>query len=266
MRTNTRKFSLVLTALVLVLTLGLVTVVPVVANPGPQLRAEITSPQEGQWILVGSTFTVEVTLYNEGDTFAQYVDVACVLGWPRLLSFAAGEPGHGHKNLGPGWPPPGLAAGSSANLTWGVVCTGPGDTKIRINPSAMGHIGEADIVNIRQAYDVYEVEIDIKPGSDPNSINLKSKGVVPVAVLTTEDFDASTVDPETVFFVGASPLRWALEDVDNDGDMDMLFHFKTQELVLDDNSTEATLTGATSSGWSILGIGTGTVNIVPTGK
>lgn len=39
------------------------------------------------------------------------------------------------------------------------------------------------------------VDIDIKPGSDPNSINLKSKGVIPVAILTTDDFDAADVAP-----------------------------------------------------------------------
>jgi hypothetical protein len=105
------------------------------------------------------------------------------------------------------------------------------------------------------------VMIDIKPGSDPNSINLKSKGVVPVAVLTTDDFDASTVDPVTVVFAGASPLRWTMEDVDGDGDMDLLFHFKTQELNLTETSTEATLTGSTFGGQPIEG--TDTVNIVP---
>jgi hypothetical protein len=109
-----------------------------------------------------------------------------------------------------------------------------------------------------------EVSIDIKPGSDPNSINLKSKGVVPVAVLTTDDFDASTVDPETVLFADVEPVRWKMEDVDDDGDMDMLFHFKTQELNLDENSTEATLTGDTTDGKQILG--TDTVNIVPKAK
>jgi len=109
-----------------------------------------------------------------------------------------------------------------------------------------------------------DVEIDIKPGSDPNSINLKSRGVVPVAVLTTDDFDATTVDPVTVMFAGASPLRWAMEDVDDDGDEDLLFHFKTQELELNGDSTEATLTGSTYSGQSIQG--TDTVNIVPKGK
>jgi hypothetical protein len=109
-----------------------------------------------------------------------------------------------------------------------------------------------------------EVIIDIKPGSYPNSINLASKGVVPVAVLTTDDYDATLVDPDTVLFAGASPLRWAIEDVDGDGDMDVLFHFKTQELNLTASSTGATLTGATFGGQPIQG--TDTVNIVPKGK
>jgi hypothetical protein len=110
----------------------------------------------------------------------------------------------------------------------------------------------------------FEQSIDIKPGSYPNSINLKSKGVVPVAVLTTDDFDASTVDPSTVEFAGASPVRWTMEDVDGDGDVDILFHFKTQELNLDENSTEAHLTGYTHGGEFIWGVDT--VNIVPKGK
>jgi hypothetical protein len=111
----------------------------------------------------------------------------------------------------------------------------------------------------------FERAIDIKPGSDPNSINLKSKGVVPVAVLTTDDYDAAFIDPETVSFAGADPVRWVMEDVDGDGDVDMLFHFETQELVdLDENSTEATLTGYTYGGEFIWG--TDTVNIVPKAK
>ena len=108
------------------------------------------------------------------------------------------------------------------------------------------------------------VIIDIKPGIDPNSINLKSKGVVPVAILTTEDFDAETVDPETVEFAGTGPVRWTICDVDDDGDLDMLFHFKTQDLDLDEDSTEATLIGKTFDEIAIEG--TDAVNIVPRGK
>jgi hypothetical protein len=97
-----------------------------------------------------------------------------------------------------------------------------------------------------------EVDIDIKPGEDTNPINLNSKGVVPVAVLTTDDFDSSTIDPVSVLFAGAYPLRWVMEDVDLDGDMDYLFFFQNQELNLVENSTEATLTGSTSEGVSII--------------
>jgi len=111
----------------------------------------------------------------------------------------------------------------------------------------------------------FERPIDIKPCSDPNSINLKSKGVVPVAVLSTDGFDATSVDPATVTCAGAEPLRWTVEDVcPFDGKDDLLFHFKTQELNLDENSTEAILTGHTFDGVFIWG--EDTVNIVPKGK
>lgn len=108
---------------------------------------------------------------------------------------------------------------------------------------------------------VKEVTIDIKPGSYPNSINLGSKGVVPVAVLTTAEFNARDLDPSTVLFAGAAPVRWVYKDVDYDGDMDLLFHFRTKALKLDKSSTEATLSGITFAGMSVEG--TDSVRIVP---
>ena len=86
------------------------------------------------------------------------------------------------------------------------------------------------------------IAIDIKPGNEQNNINLKSKGVVPVAVLTTEQFDAATVSPATALFAGTAPDHWGFEDVDSDGDDDLVLHFRTQQLDLDESSTEATLT------------------------
>lgn len=103
-----------------------------------------------------------------------------------------------------------------------------------------------NLVDIKN--DKTTLKIDIKPGSDTNCINLKSCGVVPVAVLTTDDFNAGTLVPDySILFAGASPVRSSLCDVDNDGDMDMLFHFRTQKLDLDENSTEATLTATLKS-------------------
>lgn len=109
------------------------------------------------------------------------------------------------------------------------------------------------------------VDIDIKPGSDPNSINLKSKGVIPVAILTTEDFDAATVDPDTVRFGpgGAEKAhkRAHVADVDGDGDLDLVFHFRTQDAGIAPEDTEACLTGQTYDGVPIRGCDS--VRIVP---
>jgi hypothetical protein len=103
------------------------------------------------------------------------------------------------------------------------------------------------------------VAIDIKPGSFPNSINPRSKGVIPVAILTTDTFDATTVDPTTVRFgatgTEAAPVKAALRkrDVDKDGDTDMMLHFKTQATGIVCGDTSASLTGETFSGQMIQG-------------
>ncbi len=55
--------------------------------------------------------------------------------------------------------------------------------------------------------------LDIKPTSCPNPLNTRSKGVLPVAVLGTKDFDVSSIDVSTVLLEGVGPLRSALEDV-----------------------------------------------------
>jgi len=54
---------------------------------------------------------------------------------------------------------------------------------------------------------VIEVEIDIKPGSDPNSINTNSMGLVAVAILSSVSFDATQVDVTTLAFGPEEQLR-----------------------------------------------------------
>lgn len=96
---------------------------------------------------------------------------------------------------------------------------------------------------------IYPVYVDIKPGSWPNPLGLKSRGVLPVAICGTEDFDVATIDPETIRLtlngVGVAPLRWSYEDVatmyigelcsghdlDGDGYLDLTLKFKTQEVI-----------------------------------
>jgi len=106
-------------------------------------------------------------------------------------------------------------------------------------------------------------DIDIKPGSDPNSINPKSKGVIPVAILGSADFDVTTVDPDSVTFgptgTEAPPVRWAIEDVNIDSFFDVVFHFKTQECGFSAGDETGTLTCDQGSA-------SDSVNIVPKGK
>jgi len=113
-----------------------------------------------------------------------------------------------------------------------------------------GETGDYSIGYATAAPPALEVEIDIKPGSDPNSINLCSHGVVPIAILSGDGFDATTVDPSTVEFAGASirvkgkgALQYSLEDVDGDGDLDFLAQISVENLDLDGGSTTATVSG-----------------------
>lgn len=90
------------------------------------------------------------------------------------------------------------------------------------------------------------VEIDVMPDSDPSTINLNSNGLVAVAVLSDDDVDATQVQPETVEFAGApvavtgsGKYMASVVDVDEDGDDDMLFHFRIADLELEAGITEA---------------------------
>jgi hypothetical protein len=57
------------------------------------------------------------------------------------------------------------------------------------------------------------VPVDIKPRSCPNPLNVKARGVLPVAILGFEGLDVNQVDPESVLLQGVAPLRWSLENV-----------------------------------------------------
>jgi len=98
------------------------------------------------------------------------------------------------------------------------------------------------------------VIIDIKPGSDPNSINLGSKGGIPVGVFsgTYADvvFDASTIVGSSLVFEGTGIAHGDshVEDLDGTGSLDSVSHYRTQPTSLTDSSVEGCLTGATSGG------------------
>jgi hypothetical protein len=76
------------------------------------------------------------------------------------------------------------------------------------------------------------VQIDVKPGDGSNTVNIGSDGVIAVAILSTAEFDASQVIAGSVVFAGAHAVQSTLRDVNGDGRIDMLLHFRTQDTTL----------------------------------
>ena len=128
--------------------------------------------------------------------------------------------------------------------------------------------GDYSIGYATAAPPVLEVGIDIKPGSDPNSINPKSRGKIPVAILSTPDFDApSKVDRDSLTFgrtgdeVSLSFCSPSPEDVNGDGYDDLVCHFYTQSAEFKCGDEWGYLKGQTVDG--VLIEGSDSVRIVP---
>jgi len=109
-------------------------------------------------------------------------------------------------------------------------------------------------------YSLGNIGIDIKPGSDPNSINLGSKGVIPVAILGSDSFNVDIVDPLTVKLAGSgvkikgnSGNAGSLEDVNGDGYPDLVVQVYTENLGLATGAVNAVLNAYTYAGPAITG-------------
>lgn len=108
-----------------------------------------------------------------------------------------------------------------------------------------------------------EVEIDIKPGSDPSCFNNDGNGVIPVAIFGTATFDVNDIDVETVQLEGldvnvvgkSNKLLASIEDVNEDGYDDLVVKIEDEDGVFDVGSTMAILTGSLLDGTQIQGTG-----------
>ena len=124
-----------------------------------------------------------------------------------------------------------------------------------------------------------DVDIDIKPGSFPNSINLGSGGTTPVAVLGSSNLDVNDIDGDTLT-LGTAGVKTvgktdrtlcSVADVSGDfnagpegapdGSDDLVCHFITMDIAPEAGDTTATISGELNDGTAIEG--TDSVNIVP---
>ncbi|MGB5295653.1 MAG: hypothetical protein WBP34_11920 [Thermoanaerobaculia bacterium] len=112
----------------------------------------------------------------------------------------------------------------------------------------------------------FEVAISIDPLGNPGVVVLGSRDLLPVAILTTHsskgeslDFDVSRVDPLSVRFgPGEADIvvrsMSASQDVDGDGDADLLLFFRRDKPELGCGDTEALLVGRTMDGKAFQGL------------
>lgn len=91
-----------------------------------------------------------------------------------------------------------------------------------------------------------KVAVDIRPGGCRNPVNVKSSGVLPVAILGSNDYDVTKIDATSIRLAGVEPLRSGYEDVGAplvdandcectelgpDGLIDLTLKFETQKIV-----------------------------------
>jgi hypothetical protein len=130
-------------------------------------------------------------------------------------------------------------------LTQTVVVTG----ESWFNPE--GSYADWDYITVTPT--VITVDIDIKPGSDPNCINNDGHGSIPVAILGSAEFDVTQIDPASVRLEGldikavgkSNKLLAHIEAVNSDEDDfdDLIVQIEDQDGVFIEGSSIATVTG-----------------------
>ncbi len=131
-------------------------------------------------------------------------------------------------------------------------------------------VGSAPSLALDLTPALLQVPIDIQRGGVSNSLNLLSRGVIPVAILGSEEFHVTRLDPETLGFgpAGAAPAHRGgghFADVNGDGHLDFLSHYRISETGLLPGDMEACVTSETLDAAPFEGCDTVEVFVPPRG-
>ncbi len=191
-------------------------------------------------------------------------------GWrlPLTNSFPIGQWHHFTVAFDPAWSDSeAVAAGwvrESNSVSWSQTMSDVFTTEIRISAEASAEAG----IDNSSLVPVTEVDIDIKPGSDPNCFNIHGHGVIPVAILGSDTFDVFQINQSSVLFAGVEvrirgnkgPLC-SFGDSNADGFADFVCQFEDDPSAWNPGNSEATLEGKLMNGTDFQG--TDSICVVP---
>ncbi len=110
------------------------------------------------------------------------------------------------------WQDVGVISRNYINVFWGFVSDTAFDQVLLQAYNADGTRERYTLDNM--VYTELEVEIDIKPWSDPNSVNRKKHGVIPVGILGSSLLDVTILEGASFEFLGATATAHDLSDHD----------------------------------------------------
>ena len=195
--------------------------------------------------------TSNLTSAGLPDIFVSKLDSSGNFVWAKSMGAASYDYGFG------------IVLDSSGNVYMSGSFEGTADFDPGPGTSNLTSAGSNDIFVSKleaSSNQVIQVSIDIKPGSLSNPINPKSLGTIPIAILSTPDFDASLEVDKTSLTFGRTGDEHSLvfcnkngEDVNDDGLLDLVCHFKTKLTGFQIGDTVGTLKGQTVNGVPIEG-------------
>lgn len=143
-----------------------------------------------------------------------------------------------------------------------------GNGGVIVEGSSINSNGDYTLIISGVSPTVQQINIEIKPGSGERApINPKSKGNIPVALLSSDNFNALKVDQKSLRF-GATGSEESLNrcnkdgtDVNGDGRLDLVCHFENQLTKFEKGDLEGIVSGTSGDGMPFEG--RGILKVVP---
>lgn len=140
--------------------------------------------------------------------------------------------------------------GATTGEFWGVISPVPIERLQFFGADEVGELFEfVSFGALEASPEGQDIVVEVKVGEGRTPINAYSRGVIPVMVRSSEEFDAASIDPASLRF-GPGEAR-ALEASARRmqaGRSDVVFHFPTQDAGLECDDTEVILRGETMEG------------------